>query len=178
MPVSDADDRRMVEAAQRDPARFVDLYRAHFERVYGYVARHVSVRDQAEDLTSDVFHKALAALPRYEWRGVPFGVWLLRIASNVLADQSKRGAREVVGMEGAPEPAVHPNMDGLEDRARLFRLVSRLPDEQRHVIRERFVEQRSVREIAQQLGRSEGAVKQLQYRALRSLREQMEGGDA
>lgn len=175
---SDADERLLVEAAQRDPARFAELYELHFELVYAYIARRVRDRDAAEDLTSEVFEKALANLKSFEWRGAPFAAWLIRIAANALADQSKRAARETSRSEDAPEPSVKPDMEGIEDRARLFRLVSELPADQRRVIVERFVEQRSIREIAQQLGRSEGAIKQLQFRGLQNLRTQMEGGHA
>src|ERR1700722_12788329 len=80
-----ADERLLVQAAQSDPAKFEALYELHFERVYYFVARRVHDRATAEDLTSEGFHKALASLPKYEWRGAPFAAWLLRIASNALA---------------------------------------------------------------------------------------------
>ena len=73
---SEADDRLLVEAAQKDPSRFGDLYEVNFARVYAFVASRVHDRDAAQDLTSDVFHKALANLSRFEWRGVPFAAWL------------------------------------------------------------------------------------------------------
>ena len=175
---TDPAERLLVEAAQKDPARFGDLYEMHFERIYAFVARRVADRDTAEDLTSDVFHKALANLRNYEWRGVPFAAWLMRIAANAVADQSKRAAREAAAPEDLVEPGAVPDLEAIEHRAQLFRLVSRLPGDQRHVIYQRFVEQKSIREIAQQLGRSEGAVKQLQVRALQHLRDQMEAADA
>ena len=174
----DADERLLVEAAQRNPAKFGDLYEIHFETVYAFIARRVRDRDTVEDLTSDVFNKALANLPDYEWRGAPFGAWLIRIAANAVADQAKRASREVQNSPDTPEPSATPDMEGVENSARLFRLVGELPDDQRRVIFDRFVEQRSIREIARQLGRTEGAVKQLQYRALEKLRVQMEGADA
>ncbi len=169
-----AEERLLVEAAQKDPAKFGDLYEMYFELVYGFIARRVRERDVAEDLTSDVFHKALAKLPDYEWRGAPFAAWLIRIAANAVADQSKRAAREVSGDDLA-EPGVQPDMDGIENRARLFRLIGQLPDDQRRVIVERFVEGMGIREIAGRLGRTEGAVKQLQLRAIENLRKRMEG---
>ena len=173
------DERLLVEAAQRDPLKFGDLYELHFERIYAFVSRRVNDRQTAEDLTSDVFHKALANLLSYEDRGAPFAAWLFRIAANAVADQSKRAAREAAAGPGvAPEPSVQPDLEAIEHRARLFRLVEDLPEDQRRVILQRFVEQKSIREIAQNLARSEGAVKQLQYRALESLRAQMEGGHA
>lgn len=175
----ETDERLLVEAAQRDPVKFGDLYELHFERIYAFISRRVGDRATAEDLTSDVFHKALANLRSYEFRGAPFAAWLIRIAANAVADQSKRAAREVAASsEKPPEPSAQPDLEAIEHHARLFRLVNELPEDQRRVIFRRFVEQRSIREIAQGLGRSEGAVKQLQFRALQSLRAQMEGGHA
>jgi RNA polymerase sigma-70 factor (ECF subfamily) len=163
------DERLQVAAAQEDPARFAELYENNFERVYSYVARRVENREEAQDVTADVFHQALAGLPRFEWRGLPFAAWLLGIAANVLSDRWRRFARqqevvtddlEQVGIE-----------DDVEQRAMLHQLVETLPDDQRRVIIRRFVGQKSLREIATELGRSEGAIKQLQLRALQNLRE-------
>jgi RNA polymerase sigma-70 factor, ECF subfamily len=174
--LSPADDRLLLEAAQKDPSRFAELYEIHFERVYAFIVRRVNDRDVAEDLTADVFHKALANIRRFEWRGVPFVAWLFRIAANAITDRSRHAAKEVV--EDPPEGSVEMNLEEVEHRARLFRLVDQLPSDQRHVVFQRFVEQRSIREVAQELGRSEGAVKQLQFRALEKLRAQMEGANA
>jgi len=174
-----ADERALVEAAQRDPAEFEALYELHFERVYAFVASRVRDRATAEDVTSEVFHKGLANLPSYEWRGVPFAAWLLRIAANAIVDCAKRAAREFPAPDDPPEPAVpidlqDSQMRAIEHRAQLFRLVGQLPEIQKQVVYERFVEQRSIREIAQRLGKTEGAVKQLQLRAVQNLRAQME----
>jgi len=175
----DTEERLLVEAAQKDPARFGELYEIHFERVYAFIARRVRDRATVEDLTSDVFQKALAGLRSYQFRGVPFAAWLFRIAANAVADQSKRSARELTTTgEDPADPAAAQELEAAEYRARLFRMVKELPDDQRRVLVERFVEQRSIQEIARQLGRSEGAVKQLQFRALHNLRTQMEGGHA
>ena len=168
-------DRLRIEAAQRDPSRFGELYEENFYRVYAYVARRVGNRHQAEDLTADVFREALAGIGNFEWRGVPFAAWLLRIASHAIADHFHRLGRE------AGNPAVEPDRpapDEIERTAILFNLVEQLPEAQYRVIQLRFVEQKSIREIAQALGRSEGAVKQLQLRALENLRAQMEGSHA
>jgi len=170
-----ADERLLVEAAQSDPGKFDALYELHFERVYAYVAVRVRDRATTEDVTSEVFHKALANLRSYEWRGVPFAAWLLRIAANAVIDHAKRAAREVSAVEDPPEPT-KAEVRVVEDRARLFRLVGELPDTQRQVVHQRFVEQRSIREIAERLGKTEGAIKQLQLRALERLRAQMGGG--
>lgn len=171
-PPPQTDERLLVEAAQKDPRRFGDLYEVHFERVYAFVARRVGQRETAEDLTSDIFHKALANLHSFEWRGVPFAAWLLRIAANVIADRSKRGGLEV-SSDDPPERSMKPRMEQAEDGARLFRMVSQLADDQRQVVMMRFAEEKSIREIAQKLGRSDGAVKQLQFRALQNLRKNL-----
>jgi RNA polymerase sigma-70 factor (ECF subfamily) len=167
------DERAAVAAAQRDPARFDALYEANFERVYAYVARRIRDRDDARDLTAEVFHRALRNLPRFEWRGVPFAGWLMRIAANAIADRAERAAREAPLDAGTiPETRDDGGVenDDFEARARLFRLVDALPSEQRRVIVLRFAEHRSIREIATAIEKSEGAVKQLQFRALATLR--------
>lgn len=174
----DADERLLVEAAQRDPARFGDLYDRHFERVYAFVVRRVADRDAAEDVTADVFHRALAALASYESRGAPFAVWLFRIAANAIADRAKKISRESPrppGEGSIPEPSVEA--EAIDRHADLFRLVDELPPDQRRVVVERFVEGRTIREIANRLNRTEGAVKQLQFRALQTLRTRIEGAD-
>ena len=176
--VPQGDDRLLVEAAKKDPSRFAELYELNFARVYAYIARRVGDRDVAQDLTSDVFHKALASIQSFEWRGVPFAGWLLRIAANMIVDRSKRSGREVPSQEDCPEPSAQPNLEELDRSGRLFRLVEQLPEDQRRVIGMRFAEEKSIREIATELGRSEGAVKQLQFRALQNLRARMEGANA
>ena len=173
----------LVEAAQSDPEKFDALYELHFERVYAFAASRVRDRATAEDVTSEVFHKALANLPSYEWRGVPFAAWLLRIAANAIVDYAKRAAREFPASDDSQEPPNDPvvqasEVRAIEHRAQLFRLVKQLPAIQKQVVLERFVEQRSIKEIARRLGKTEGAVKQLQLRAVQNLRAQMEGSHA
>jgi len=166
-----AAERLLIEAAQKDPSRFSDLYEQNFERVYAFVARRIGVRDEAEDITAEVFYQALAHLPRFRWRGVPFSAWLFRIAANLIADRWKRAAKEqaISNLNNLTEDDV----EEAQERALLFRLVGTLPPAQRRVIVMRFAEQRSIREVAQELGRTEGAVKQLQLRALENLRKRM-----
>ena len=164
------DERTLVEAAQVDPARFLDLYDRYFHRVHAYVVRRTRNRAEAEDVTSDVFHRALANLKQFEWRGVPFVAWLYRIAANELADRRTQAARE----SGEPPADVEAPDQGVERRAMLFEAVERLPDDQRRVIEMRFGEGRSILDVAGAMGRSEGAIKQLQRRALENLRTYLE----
>jgi RNA polymerase sigma-70 factor, ECF subfamily len=177
----EADERLLVEAAQKDPARFAELYENNFERVYAYVVRRVGDRTETEDLTSEVFHHALANLQRFEWRGTPFAAWLYRIAANLISDRWQRSKRENLvdepeQIEGAQ--ARNVEFEEVERKATLFRLVETLPEEQRRVVVLRFVEQKSIKEVAREIRKTEGAVKQLQFRALTSLRARMEGADA
>jgi RNA polymerase sigma-70 factor (ECF subfamily) len=174
--MQEADERLLIEAAQKDPSRFAGLYDANFGRVYAFVEGRVRNRAEAQDITSEVFHKALANLGSFEWRGAPFAAWLFRIAANAIADRSQRGARErdMSEAEDPPDIAQPPDIEKIEQRARLFRLVKSLPDGQRRVITLRFIEEKSIRQIARELGRSEGAVKQLQFRALENLRVRMQ----
>jgi len=180
----EAEERRLVEAAQRDPVCFADLYESYFELVYVYVARRVRNRAETEDLTAEVFRKALANLPRFKWTGAPFAAWLFRIASNMIADRAKRAAREgsaepslTVGLvprgQSGATQAQQTELEDCERRAQLFHLVDELAEDQRRVVVMRFAEEKSIGEIAGELGRSEGAVKQLQFRALENLRKKI-----
>lgn len=169
----DHDERTLIEAAQADPARFVDLYERHFHRVYAYVIRRTGSRVEAEDITSEVFERALTNLSRFEWRGAPFAAWLYRIAANALTDRRRETQHD--SAEPPPDVPDGREADEIERRAMLFQLVERLPDLQRQVIEMRFVDGKSIREIGAALDRSDGAVKQLQLRALENLRKGMKG---
>jgi RNA polymerase sigma-70 factor (ECF subfamily) len=174
-----ADERLLIEAAQQDPARFGELYENHFERVYAYVVRRVGDRAETEDLTAEVFHHALANLKKFEWRGIPFAAWLFRIAANLISDRWQNAGREVTDDSKLAEAqASTAEIKEVEHRATLFRFVDTLPAEQRRVVVLRFVEEKSIKEVAQEIRKSEGAVKQLQFRALTTLRTRMEGADA
>jgi RNA polymerase sigma-70 factor, ECF subfamily len=166
--VTEFDEHLLVEAAQRDRRHFAQLYENNFHQIYAYIASRVTDRTEAEDLTAEVFHHALAKLEGYEWRGVPFRAWLLRIAANLLHDRWRDpvSRREMVGHD-LPDQGT---TDNAERRALLSQLVERLPADQRLVVVRRFLDGRTVAEIAREMQRSEGAIKQLQFRALQSLR--------
>ena len=152
-------------------ARFAELYEQNFERVYAFVVRRVRDRAEAEDVVSEVFYKALKGIDGYEERGVPFVAWLYTIARNVVCDRARQAGREEP-LDDRDEPS---SSHDVERRALLFRLVDTLPTAQRDVLVARFAEQRSIADVARQLGRSEGAVKQLQLRAIEALRTQVRG---
>src|SRR5437588_10667240 len=177
--VREAEERRLVEAAQQDRARFVDLYQAYFDLVYTCSARRTRDRATTEDLTSEVFKRAIQNLPRFKWTGAPFASWLFRIAANLIADRAKREAK--ISTTFAPDDLAsqkpgkdsQASLEEVERRAQLFQLVDELPEDQRRVLGLRFAEEKSIKQIAAELGRSEGAVKQLQFRALENLRKQI-----
>jgi RNA polymerase sigma-70 factor, ECF subfamily len=171
---TESDERLLIEAAQKDPSRFAELYDQNFHRVYAFVARRVRDRAETQDLTAHVFHQALANLEKFKWRGAPFITWLYRIASNAIADQARRKLRESGNpIEASSEATVSSDLEIVERRARVFLEVERLPEDQRRVIVLRFADEMSIREIAAMLGRSEGAVKQLQFRGLENLRNRL-----
>jgi RNA polymerase sigma-70 factor, ECF subfamily len=174
----EADERLLIEAAQKDPARFADLYELNFERVYAYAVKRVRDRADAEDLTADVFHHAFRNLKQFEWRGIPFAAWLFRIAANQISDRRRRSGREIAdeAVDGAQVSSAE--IEEVERRATLFRLVDTLPAEQKRVVMLRFVDQKSIKEVAKEIRKTEGAVKQLQFRALSTLKVRMEGADA
>lgn len=172
---TESDERLLIEAAQGDPSRFAELYEQNFHRVYAYIARRVRDRAEIQDLTAHVFHQALANLGKFKWKGSPFCAWLYRIASNAIADQAKRKVRESMPQANPTvESSSATDLEDVERRARLFSAVDTLPEDQRRVIVMRFADEKSIRDIADELGRSEGAVKQLQFRGLENLRNRLQ----
>jgi RNA polymerase sigma-70 factor, ECF subfamily len=167
--------RLLVERAQRgDRTALEELYLLHFDRIYGYLHMSVGNRHDAEDLTTQTFVKMLEAIRRFQWRSVPFSAWLLRIAHNLAIDHF-RANRRWQPEEHVPESA-HGVESSAEEQAlaslgqtRMLTLVERLSPEQRQVLTLKFVYRFSNGEAAAILGKTEGAVKSLQHRALASL---------
>ncbi len=170
-----------VLAAQRDRAAFGVLYRRYLDRVYAYSFYLLGDHHDAEDVTERTFMAALAALHRFHDRGSSFRAWLFRIAHNELANalrgRSRRRRRTVpMGELDAPLMPAAPAssdpaqaLDRIDDARRVRRALDRLPEDRRHVVVLRFVDGLSAAEIGQVLGRSPGAVRVLQHRALRDL---------
>ena len=171
--VTESDERVLIEAAQQDPGRFAELYEQNFHRVYAYVARRIHDRSEIQDVTAYVFQQALANIGKFKWRGAPFVTWLYRIAANAMADQARKKSRELTETELTANTSVDPDLEQVDRRARLFRAVDSLPEDQRRVILMRFGDEKTIREIASELNRSEGAVKQLQFRGLENLRARL-----
>lgn len=178
MSVDDEAIERLVEAARRgDPEAFGSLFDHFYAPVYRYVAARVRRPSDAEDLAQLVFVKALEALPRYESRGVPFGGWLFRLARNVVIDHIRTRREhaplelvaERTGSEQGPDElaALRQEMDSVAHALR------RLTPEQREAIELRFFAGLSAKEAAEAMGRQEGTVRGLQFRAIASLRREL-----
>jgi RNA polymerase sigma-70 factor, ECF subfamily len=175
-------DRPLVEAARRDPQRFEALYRRYLAQVYSYAYYELGDHHQAEDATEKTFLAALANLHRFAERARPedgegastFRVWLFRIARNVVANERRtRNRHPESPLEAAatvPDEADVERQVTLRDEAAdALRAVNRLPSDRRRAIVMRFVNEMSTAEIAGVLGRTEGAVRVLLHRALRSV---------
>jgi RNA polymerase sigma-70 factor (ECF subfamily) len=169
--------RGLVERAQRgDRTALEELYLLHFDRIYSYLHLSVGTRHDAEDLTTQTFVKMLEAIGRFQWRSVPFSAWLFRIAHNLAMDHF-RASRRWQPEEEIPE-TVHGEESSAEEQAltslgqtSMLALIDRLSPEQRQVLTLKFVFRFSNAEAAAILGKTEGAVKSLQHRALASLQK-------
>ena len=175
-------DRSLVEEARADPARFEALYRKYVAQVYNFAVYELRDHHEAEDATERTFLNALAGLHRFEERASgddgddasTFRIWLFRIARNVIAERRRMQRRhpEAV-LDDAFRAADPTDIEGSaivrEEAAAAWRAVERLPGDRRRAVVLRFVHEMSTEEIAGVLGRSEGAVRVLLHRALRSV---------
>lgn len=171
-PIDD-ESRLVARAIQRDADAFGQLYESCLDRIYRYVYYRVNSTSEAEDLTEQVFLKAWEAIDRYEQRGVPFLAWLYRLAHNLVVDHY-RGQRQTVPLDDLRETeelsedveaSIHAQLDAEEVRQAL----QRLSPEHQQLITLRFVEGMSHAEVAQIVGKTEGATRVVQYRALQAL---------
>jgi RNA polymerase sigma-70 factor, ECF subfamily len=172
---SDIDLIMQVRAGNQ--AAFGQLYERYAAAIYRYIYFRVGEVELAEDLRSEVFMRVFEDLDRYEDRGWPLSAWLYRIAHDRTIDSvRRRKIRTHVpldhweGMTDGPEVTLANKMD----REELLQLLEKLTDEQRQVIRLRFMADMSIQEVAEHIGRSEGAVKALQHRGIQSLARMLE----
>jgi len=175
------DEGALVAAAKRDPRDFGPLYELYVDRIYRFAYRRVGTHHEAEDITAQTFQQALQALPAYEWRGLPFGAWLFRIAGNIINRRGRTSGREVA-VEDVTVFSGYEEMDDdpadlawrSEQAEELAGKIRHLPPDQQRVLVLKFSHGMKNREIGDLMGRSEGAVKQLVHRALVTLRASME----
>lgn len=173
--------RELVERAKnRDVEAFGSLYDFYVSGIYRYTYYRVGSKEDAEDLTEEVFLKALEAIGRFTWREVPFSAWLYRIARNTVVDHFRRKTRrvQVVLEEGvmAPETTEPVALVAAKlSQEEVQRAISRLTDDQQQVVILKFFVGLSNSEVANFIGKTEGAVKALQHRALESLSKILRG---
>jgi RNA polymerase sigma-70 factor (ECF subfamily) len=175
----DADvDHLVGRAAAGDSAAFAELYDAYAPRVRRFLRHQLGSGDLAEDLLQRTFVKMIEALPRYQSRGLPFGAWVFRIARNAVIDH-RRTSHPAIPLDAAAERPANigdpvATAEQGQDRDRLRHALDTLPDDQRQVLEWRFFAELSPGETAVLMGRSNGAVRVLQHRALVRLRQILE----
>jgi RNA polymerase sigma-70 factor (ECF subfamily) len=175
----DGTDGALVRAAKSgDASAFGELYERYRDAIYRYCLSRTGTAHAAEDLTSDVFVKALQSLDRYQERGLPFVAFLYRIARNAAIDRSRTLKQPLSVDELVTEPASRQNVEAdatlAVDRSILLTALAKLKADDRDVLVMRFIEGYSAIEVAAALGKTEGAVRTLQHRALERLRKQFE----
>jgi RNA polymerase sigma-70 factor (ECF subfamily) len=174
------DDVLIRSAASGDREAFGQIYQRYSQRVFRHASFLTGDTELAEDITAQVFLKALEAIPRYESRGVPFVAWLLRITGNMVINHRKSHKNdghaqlpeslETDDAHTSPENCAELKLDG----QRVWREVRKLPCDQRQVITMRFIDDLSYLDIANALGKTIGAVRVIQFRALANLRHMMQ----
>jgi RNA polymerase sigma-70 factor (ECF subfamily) len=180
-PLMDSDEA-LVARAKHDREAFGCLYDRYVEQVYRFTYRRVKNHTIAEDITARVFYRALEQLPRFEWRGIPFGGWLIRIAANLIHDHNGHTQRHISLRDWAEEgtnragsdPSMEEQYAAREAASVLWQAVSTLPIVEQQVLVYRFAREMRVHEIAITMGRTEGAVKQLLFRAVKRLRQRLQ----
>ena len=176
--------RGLVERAQQDDrAALEELYLIHFDRIYGYLHVTVGNRHDAEDLTTQTFLKMLESIGKFRWQSAPFSAWLFRIAHNLAMDHfraNKRWQPEEDVPEPEPDESTSAEAGALESigRRSMLELIEDLSPEQQQVLTLKFVFNFANGEAATILGKTEGAIKSLQHRALVSLQKQIEQREA
>ena len=179
-PAQTADLRRLVEFAQNGDREALEaLYLLHFDRIYSYLHMSVGNRHDAEDLTTQTFLKMLEAIGRFRWRSAPFSAWLFRIAHNLAMDHFRATKRwqpeeEVPEPPGETEPSAELAAFQSIGRQSMLELIEGLSQEQKQVLTLKFVFNFANAEVATILGKTEGAIKSLQHRALVSLQKQVQ----
>jgi len=179
------EERELVERAKKgEPEAFGELYRRYVRRIYGYIYIRIGNREDAEDLTARTFMRALRNIDGYKDEGFPLSTWLFRIAHNLVAnflrDTSRRKKRREVflgwlkadgGLAGGPEERTATN----EEKEALLAAIRQLPSDYQQLLTLKLIEGMSNEEIGRTMGgRSIGAIKSLYFRALATLREDLE----
>lgn len=182
-----AEEKELVEKARQDPEVFGKLYDQYYSQIFGYVLKRVANIEIAQDITSEVFFKALKNLGRFRWQNISLSFWLYRIAANQITDYFRKGKREMFSLEEISDPitVANPSIEAEllqaeeelkrhEDFLLLHENIAKLSFKYQEVITLRYFESKQIKDIAQILGRREGTIKSWLHRGLEKLRELME----
>jgi RNA polymerase sigma-70 factor, ECF subfamily len=173
------EDEAITRAAEGDTEAFTFLYERYVNRIYNYIYYRTGNPNEAEDLTSRVFYRALDHIRRYNNRGVPFSAWLYRIAHNLVAnwhrDNSRRKEVPLEDYTQVPHRAMQPEASVVDNQEleSLLQAIRRLPSERQQLLILKFVEGMSNADVAMIMMRSEGAIKSLYHRTLLALRDEL-----
>jgi len=179
--ISKQEERELIKRAKEcDSSAFARLYEYYYQDIYNYIYLRISDASLAEDMTSEVFIKVLESIDSFTFRGFPFSSWLYRIARNMMVDYFRSQPRpvdlplkeELLPVEVSPSDIFERELT----QQQLAQALSNLTEDQQEVIILRFVDGLSNTDVAQVLGKSERAIRSLQYRALSSLNRFLEGG--
>ena len=175
-PVSPEAEQLVARAKEGDRGAFAQLYRMYLPNVYKFLYYRVGTKAQAEDMTAEVFLRALRKIETFTWTGADFGAWLMRIARNLILDEAKssRARLEIVsdempedrsGENKAAEAAAMENFTNVE----VYKAIKRLRPDQQEVITLRFLHGMGVGDVAKLMDKKEGTVRTLQFRGLKAL---------
>ena len=166
-------------AKQNDPNAFAELYELYFDKIYRYIVVKIGDREEAEDLTQQVFLKAHKSISSFKFKGVPFSAWLYRIAHNQIVDHLRKHTRRPDtlpddiqvsdSMDKTPEQLIEKRMDIQQ----VLEAAKGLTEAQREVISLRFAGELPTARVAEIMGKSQGAIKALQHSAIISLRRML-----
>jgi RNA polymerase sigma-70 factor (ECF subfamily) len=180
METTELDEAALIERAKTEREAFGRLYERYVDRIYNYVYYRTGNSHDAEDLTARIFYRAIRHIGSYEDRGAPFAAWLYRIARNMVANWYRDNKSDrLLPLESAygrvPGDGPEAALELMEDREALLAAIRQLPPERQELLILKFVERMPNAEIGHIMGRTEGAIKLLYYRTLRSLRQEMDG---
>ncbi len=168
-------EQSIVEASKLNPQKFAVLYDKYYEQIFRFIYQRLDDKEQAFDVTQQVFVKALEKLPKYEYKGVPFSSWLYRIASNEVinlfrAEKAKHTVNiDSVNIYGIVEEIQETKIDEYHDK--IVGIISELPEDELQLIEMRFFEKRSFKEIAEILQITENNAKVKTYRVIDKLKK-------
>lgn len=176
------EEKKLIQEAKRNPEVFGRLYDQHYPKIFGYVLKRTVNLEVAQDITSEIFFKALKNLWQFRWRNIPFSAWLFRIANNEISNYFRKNKYKTVPLESIPEPfatsnpsseilGVEEELKRCQDFLALQKEISKLSIKYQEVITLRFFEKKQIKEIAEILGKREGTIKSLLHRGLEKLRQ-------